>query len=254
MKKHSFLLFVFATVVSFPSFSQRNVKDSIIGTPWLAGHYGLNWTQGDLAGRFGALNHIGLLAGYKTDKNWFCGLDANFIFGSKIKIPDILAGLRDSYGNITDQNGDIVTVGLFSRGFNVNLAFGKLFPVLSPNINSGILIHGGVGYLAYKIRLDTPNNVIPQVELDYRKGYDRLTSGLCLHQFVGYSFMATKGFVNFYGGFYFQEGFTKNRRTIFFDTPDVPVSTKTRLDVQMGLKIGWNIPIYRRLPKEYYTD
>lgn len=234
--------------------AQRNVKDSIISTPILGVHYGANWTNGDLAERFGYLNHVGLMAGYKTSKNWFWGIDANFLFGSKIRLPDVLAGLRDSKGNITDQNGDIANVQITSRGFNVNIAAGKLFPILSPNVNSGILVHGGIGYLAYKLRIDTPYHVVPEIELDYRKGYDRLTNGVSLHQFVGYQFMANKGFVNFYGGFYAQEGFTKNQRNLFFDMPDVPVSNKTRLDVQIGFRFGWIIPVYKRLPKDYYID
>jgi hypothetical protein len=66
--------------------------------------------------------------------------------------------------------------------------------------------------------------------------------------------MSNAGFYNFYGGFYFQQGLTKNYRTIFFDQPTVPVSTATRLDLQFGLRIGWYIPFYKRLPKDYYFD
>jgi hypothetical protein len=215
---------------------------------------------GDIMGEIGrreillTVLAIGTLVGYKTSKNWFWGVEANFIFGNRLRISDPLAGLRDSKGNITDQNGDIAKVLLSARGFNANVAFGKLLPILSPNVNSGILIHGGVGYIAYKMRIDTPDHVVPQIELDYRKGYDRLTNGVNFHQFIGYLFMANRGFVNFYGGFYAQEGLTKNVRTIFFDTPDVPVSNAQRLDVQIGFKLGWVIPIYKKLPKEYYTD
>ena len=47
---------------------------------------------------------------------------------------------------------------------------------------------------------------------------------------------------------------TKNRRTINFDEPDVPVSTELRLDVQVGFKLGWVIPIYKRQPKDFYFN
>jgi hypothetical protein len=254
MKIHVCLGLFFLLLFSNSCFSQRNVTDSIISTPLLGGHYGGNWTQGDLADRFGYLNHVGVLAGYKTSKNWFWGVEGNFIFGNRLRISDPLVALRDSKGNITDQNGDIAKVLLSARGFNANLTFGKLIPVLSPNVNSGILIHGGVGYLAYKMRIDTPDHVVPLIELDYRKGYDRFTNGINFHQFIGYLFMANKGFFNMYGGFYIQEGITKNVRSIFFDTPDVPVSKEPRLDVQVGFKLGWIIPVYKRLPKDYYTD
>jgi hypothetical protein len=106
----------------------------------------------------------------------------------------------------------------------------------------------------HKYRIETQDHVVPQIELDYRKGYDRLTTGLNTHQFIGYSFMANQGFVNFYGGFYFQQGYTFNRRTLFFDQPETPVSTDIMLDLQYGLKFAWLIPIYKRQPKEYYFD
>lgn len=66
--------------------------------------------------------------------------------------------------------------------------------------------------------------------------------------------MANEGVLNFYAGFYAQEGFTYNRRTINFDTPDIPVSTDMRLDIQYGFKLGWLIPIYPRQPKEFYYN
>ena len=66
--------------------------------------------------------------------------------------------------------------------------------------------------------------------------------------------MSNYGLVNFYGGFYAQQGFTKNQRTIFFDMPDIEVPQTTMLDIQVGLKLGWLIPIYKRQPKEFYID
>ena len=104
------------------------------------------------------------------------------------------------------------------------------------------------------MNVETQDQVIPSLELDYKKGYDRFTSGLNIHQFIGYSFMANSGFYNFYGGIYFQEGFTKNRRTIFFDQPNEPVSTDLRLDMQVGFRVGWMIPVYKRQPKSYYFN
>jgi hypothetical protein len=245
------LIFVF---VSLQLTAQRNVRDSIIGTPWIGVHYSSIFPQADLASRYGYLNHIGTMAGYKTSKNYFWGIDADFIFGNQIKIPDIFHNLRDNKGNITDINGDIATVVSFVRGFHVNAAFGKVFPVLSPNKNSGLFIHGGIGYSAIKIRVETNNQVVPQIELNYRKGYDRLTTGVNIHQFIGYALMSNRGVLNFYGGFYFQQGFTRNVRNIFFDQPDEIVSKKIRNDFQAGIRFGWFIPIYKRLPKEFYYD
>jgi hypothetical protein len=252
MKIASILFSVF--FIALTSWSQRNFRDSVIGTPWVAIHYGGNWTSGDLADRYGYFNHLGAMAGYKTKRNWVYGLDGNFMFGSKVRMTGVFDNLTDSYGNITDNNGDIGKVVVFSRGFNVNLMVGKVIPVLSPNENSGIYIHAGLGYLQHKMRIETNDQVVPSLELNYKKGYDRFTSGLNFHQFVGYAFLANQGIVNFYGGFYIQEGLTYNRRDVFFDRPDEPVPSGMMLDIQVGFKLGWFIPVYQRKPKDYYFD
>ena len=66
--------------------------------------------------------------------------------------------------------------------------------------------------------------------------------------------MGDNNWLNFYAGFYIQEGFTKNRRTVFFDMPDTPVPTNLRTDLLYGFKVGWLIPVYKRAPKAYYFD
>jgi hypothetical protein len=247
-------LFFFVLLANSIVFGQRNVKDDIISTPLVGVHYGGNNTSGDLADRYGFLNHIGIMAGNKSNKNWFVGMDANFMFGNKIRETGLFDHLVDSYGNITDINGDIGQVYVYARGVNVNFTVGKIIPVFSPNKNSGLLLQTGVGYLLHRTRIETQEQVIPQIELDYKKGYDRLTIGPNVHQFIGYSFMANGGYYNFYAGFYAQQGFTKNQRTIFFDQPDIPVSKDVRLDVQYGFRLGWYIPFYKRKPKDFYID
>lgn len=247
-------LILAAIFASNNSFSQRNVKDSSIATPWISVHYGINLTGGDLADRHGMFNNVGMFAGYKTKSNWIFGAEGSFMFGNRVRVENMFSHLVDSKGNITDQNGDIAIVLTYSRGYHVNAVVGKVIPVLSPNKNSGIYVNAGLGFLMHKIRVETQDHVVPQLELDYRKGYDRLSTGLNTHQFLGYAFMANQGFVNFYGGFYVQEGFTYNQREIFFDQPDEPVSTEMMLDIQYGIRLAWMIPIYKRKPKDYYFN
>ncbi|MES2798860.1 MAG: hypothetical protein V4638_02485 [Bacteroidota bacterium] len=248
-------LFCFLILLSsFAALAQRNVKDSVIGTPWVGVHYGANWTAGDLADKYGFMNHVGFMAGYKTDKNWYFGMESQFMFGNKIRLTGLFDHLIDAQNTITDINGDQGKVFVLARGMNVNLTVGKLFPVLAPNKNSGILVQAGAGFLMHHLRIETQDQVIPQIELDYKKGYDRLAMGPNLHQFLGYAFMSNAGYYNFYGGFYAQQGFTKNMRTIFFDRPEEPVSTKTMIDIQYGVRLGWFIPFYKRKPKEFYYN
>ncbi len=253
MKKF-YLFFILGLFFVKSASAQRNAKDSAIATPWVAIHYGLNATEGDLKDRFGALNNLGFMAGYKTTRNWVYGFDGNFIFGPTVKEPNLFGALIDSYGNITDESGEVGAVVVSARGFNVNTMIGKVIPIFSPNNNSGLYVHGGIGYVQYRYRIETQDQVIPSIELKYRKGYDRYTTGLSAHQFLGYAFMANQGIVNFYGGFYINEGFTQNRREVFYDQPDTPVDKGQRLDIQYGFKLGWFIPIYQRKAKDYYFD
>lgn len=249
----SFLFACFMLVSSFSN-AQRNVADSIIPSTWLVIQYGGGFTNADLADRYGYLSHIGIFAGYKTKKNWVLGIDGAFMFGSNVRMTGLFDHLTDSKGNITDQNGDIATVRALPRGFFTNAVIGKVLPILSPNPNSGVYVNFGVGYLLHKLRVETQDHVVPQLELDYRKGYDRLTTGINTSQFIGYALMADDSPINFFAGFYAQQGFTKNQRTVNFDQPGVPVSTELRLDLQFGFKVGWMVPVYQRQPKEYYFD
>jgi hypothetical protein len=252
MRTYLIFLILFLGILQFHA-QQQDVKSPVFRT-WVGFEYGANSTFGDLSNRYGFLNNVGLMTGVKTKKNYFLGLNSTFLFGNNIRLTGIFDHLTDAYGNITDINGDIAAVVVFPRGFSSNITFGKIFSILNPNPNSGLFIHGGVGYLLHKMKIETNDQVVPQLELDYKKGYDRLTTGINFHQFIGYNFMAESRGYHFYGGFYAQEGFTKNKRTIFFDRPDEPVSNETRLDIQMGLKFGWVIPIYKRQPQEFYFD
>lgn len=255
MKKYitalGFILFT-----TFVSQAQLNVRDSAVAIPWVSVQYGFNLTAGDLAERHGHFNHIGFFAGYKTRRNWVYGLDASYMFGNDVKRTneELFGHLMDDKGNITDQNGDDATVVTGSRGLHVNLNAGKILPIFNPNPNSGLYVSLGAGFLAHKIRVETQDHVVPTLELDYRKGYDRLVQGMNVSQFVGYAFMSSDNFLKFYAGLYAQEGFTYERRTIFFDEPDYVVPQTQRLDIQYGIRLGWLIPIYPRQPQEFYFD
>ena len=88
------------------------------------------------------------------------------------------------------------------------------------------------------MKIETNEQVIPQIELDYKKGYDCLTTGVNIHQFVGYN-LCSMMWLSLLWGYMHKRVLQKTQRTINFDEPDVPVSTELRLDVQIGFKLGW---------------
>ncbi len=245
---------ILCLVLSFSTYSQRDVSKETIGTPYCGIQYGLNWTGEDLADRYGLTNALGAFAGYKTKRNFIFGLDGNYLFGNDIRIDGVLDNLRDEQGNITNSSGGPAIVLLFNRGFHVNGSIGKVFPILSPNPNSGIMVQLSAGYLWHRLRVETQEDDVPQLQGDYRKGYDRLTIGVNTAQFIGYSFMADQGIYNFYAGFYCQQGFTRNQRSEFWDKPNEVVSQDLRLELMYGFRVGWLIPIYKRQPKDYYFN
>jgi len=238
------------------AFSQRNMSDSILASPLLSLQYGGTKSMGDLHERYGYFNHLGSSFGYKTHRNYFFGLSGNFLFGNQIRLSrkDLFANLMDKDGLITSSNGGPAGVVLFSRGWHFNVEAGKIIHQLGHNKNSGLFVKVGMGYLNHRIRVETNEDVVPLLEKEYRKGYDRFTHGLSFNQFIGYLFLSNRGFVNFYLGFYLQEGLTRNARNVFFDRPDQAVSHKQRLDILGGFQFGWLIPIYKRLPQEFYYD
>lgn len=246
------LLIACLILVAGQAVAQRNIRDSVLGTPWVAVHYGGSLPQADLQDRFGYLNNIGFLAGYKTKHNWLYAVEGNFLFGNKIKENSLLNQIKDSYNQVTDINGDPGMIYVHARGLQVNLTVGKVIPIFNSNKNSGLFLHGGVGYLLHKYRIETQEQVIPLLELDYKRGYDRLSSGINFHQFAGYTYMSESEIVNFYAGAYVMQGLTKYRRDEFYDQPGVAVDSKTHLDITVGFKVGWMVPIYRRVPQNYY--
>lgn len=238
---------------SFSSLAQRNVHDSIIGTTLLGFHYTAVFPAGDLVKRYGFINSIGVTLNYKTKHNWVYGLEGNFIFSKKIKNDSLLNNLKDDQGNITNEDGTPGVVVLGMRGFIVNAHVGKIFPIFGPNPNCGLYVSFGIGYILHKINIESNYAVLPLIETKNKRGYDYLTTGLNIDQFIGYSHMGNRGIVSFYAGFYFNEGFTKDARSFHYDT-GLPASKAIRLDVQLGLRGGWYIPIYRRQAKSYYFN
>jgi hypothetical protein len=249
--KHLFCLALYA-MISFTLSAQRDVKDSVLTSPQImfsgVGHLPF----GDMNDRFGVNSGLGLTFQVKTRTNWFYGAEGTFIFGKEVTEPGLLSNLLTTNGEVIAQNGQPATLNIEERGWMVTLNGGKLFPVIGPNPNSGILIKGGVGFIQHKIRLEHQIHEITQLEGEYLKGYDRLTNGLLLSQFVGYYHMSNNRIANFVIGVDVYEGFTRNRRDLNYDTMER--EDKLRLDGLAGLRIGWIIHMYPRTSNQYFID
>ena len=248
MKKFQ-LFFSFLFISNFV-LAQWQVRDSSLFNPHVTVGYGYSTPSGDLANRFGNNGSIEVGFHIKDKKNWYYGVQFNYLFGNKVHEPNLLSNLLTSRGEILDEQGQIATMFIQERGFNVFLQGGKLFPVIGSNKNSGLLITGGIGLLQHKIRIEHQEAKITQLEGDYLKGYDRLTNGLSIHQFVGYYHLSNNRLVNFYMGAQATEGITQSRREWNLDTQTQDNSK--RLDMLFGLRAGWILNLYQRAPNDYY--
>ncbi|MBL7766593.1 MAG: hypothetical protein JNJ58_10895 [Chitinophagaceae bacterium] len=210
----------------------------------------MDFPQADMAKRFGTSYRIGAAIKYKTQKNWIYGAKFEFITGNKMREDSLLSNLYTSQGGVIAQQGDVLQPGLFLRGYMAGLQVGKVFPVLNANANSGPMTLFSIGFMQYKINIFDKDNSFPQLRDEYKKGYDRLTNGIFIEDFLGYQYLATNKLINFYAGFNFVWGFTEGRRNYLMDVGHSDAGMRN--DILIGFRMGWVVPIYKKVTEETY--
>jgi hypothetical protein len=252
IKRYSFIFLVFLSHFA----NAQDEKDSQKSKPlankiWTLDVSGnIDFPAADMAKRFGTSYRIGPGIKFKTASNWILGAKFDFITGNKMREDSLLINVKTNQGGVVSQNGDLLNPGLFLRGYAVGIQVGKIFPFLQLNPNSGPTMIGSAGFMQYKINIFDRDNSFPQLRDDYKKGYDRLTNGIFLENFLGYSYFATNKLINFYAGLNFLYGFTQGRRDYLLDVgrPD----NGSRSDILMGFKAGWVLPIYKKNTEDTY--
>jgi hypothetical protein len=244
------LLLLLVFLYAFRGHAQVNVKDSSIFTSVFFVAYSYQFPQGDLAELYGGNSSIGGGMLFKTKSNWIFGAEGNYLFGGDAKNDTLLKNISTPDGFIIDANGYYADIVYYERGYSFYAKLGKQFPVFGSNPNSGITLMAGIGYLQDKIRIHNPGNTAPQINGDYKKGYDRLNGGFALNGSLGYTYISNTRLLNFYAGFEFIQSWTKSKRDYAFDLGEVEnVSYSSQF---YGIKVVWMIPLYKRSPKNYY--
>lgn len=205
--------------------------------------FGAGIPAGDLSDRFGNTFSLGTGMDFITEKNnLIFGWKGDFHFGNVVK-ENILGGLAPEGFIFGNSLSNATELRRAQRGFYIGAHLGKIFSFSGTNARSGLRVTLGAGLLQHKIRLQQdPSNFVNQIAGEYAKGYDRLTNGLALRQFVGYQLLGNDKLVNFTFGLEFIQGFTQNRRSFNFD--EMRADTDKRLDLLIGLKVGWTLPFY----------
>lgn len=251
LRKYYILLVLFFSLQIALNAQSDNAIESypaVLVTMEYSGHV----SMADLKDRFGLHSMVGLSVEYKSKSNWLFGLQGHYMFGNNVLEDSLLNNLYNSFDFITATDGGPADLAFSQAGWLFGAKMGKLF-ALGENKNSGIKFEFGTGYIQHKIKIDNKDNNIAQLRDDYIKGYDRMSSGLYISQFIGYMHLSRNRRVNYYVGIDVIEGFTEGRRSWLYDVnrPDLA----KRMDISAGLKMGWILPLYKgETGDKYYTN
>ena len=242
MKKILLLALLFTGTILTAQSNRKNTYNALL----FNASYGIHLPVGDLSKRFGFNFSLGGGLELVTEKdNLILGLKGNNLFGNRVK-EDVLSSLRDSDGFILGNGGAgsglYADVYLRQRGFYAGGHLGKLFAFSEKNKRAGIRATFGIGLLQHKVRIQDETGTADQLKGEYIKGYDQLSNGIALEQFIGYQVLSRSRSINFFAGLELTEAFTKNRRTFSFVTQSRDKSS--RFDVLLGFRIGWSLAFY----------
>lgn len=228
--------------------------DTTTSMIWLSANFSGQLPAGKIAETFKGNVNLGASFTYKTNANWTWSLNFNYMFGAKFKSNE-LSFYRDLFGNIITSSGKVMDgygmeteVYFDGRYWTANGGFGKIIPLSRRWRNSGLWINANFGFFQHKININIPDpssNTIPVFEGDYKKGYDRRSSGFCMSQFFGYLFMQKNRILSFYGGIEIYEIWSKPDRGYIF-TMGSTDGMKNEFSALIGIKVGWIIPLHEK--------
>ena len=222
--------------------AQTNISDTSISTIMLGGFYMGQVPAGDMKARFGLSNTIGGQVAYKSHTNWLLSLEYSFLFSNHVREQGALDSVARSYGYLLNGDGQFQQLQYFERGTIIMFKAAKILPFFKVNPNSGFIAKLALGYMEHKIKYFYVGNAPPQLQGNYIKGYDRLSSGMCTSASLGYLFMSNHNYLNFMIEAEIIDGFTYSRRSWDFDL--MRQDTKLRQDILYGLKATLFIPLY----------
>ncbi len=205
---------------------------------------------GDLSDRFGDNSAVGFSFFKERESNLFYGIEANYIFGSNVKDSTIFDNISTDIGAIISSDGTYANVILMERGFDAHLFIGYAYHPKKKSL-SGFYFSGGIGYLEHKIFIDTKNQSVPQLDEEYKKGYDRYTNGISTKWEASYKYYSKNGKFQFYTGINMTIANTQIQRPYLFDKMEYTTETRS-WDNLLGINMGIIIPVHRKNEEEFH--
>ena len=201
---------------------------------------GLNMPLADMADRFGTYGEISGGYQYMSSGNWIFGIDYGFHFGESVK-EDALSSLRNTTGQIITTGERYGEIFQRMRGQYIGLEIGRLWQ-LDNSVRRGIKTTVGAGIMEHQIRITDQLQATEKIFGERKKGYDKLSRGLSLRQYVGYHHLSNNKRINYNLGLEFTQGFTTAVRSIDWNT-GLP-NEGNRLDMSVAIKLEWMLPFY----------
>jgi hypothetical protein len=215
-------------------------------------NYGI--PQGDLSSKY--KNFFGLGAGmmFKTKSDWYWGFEGQFLFSDNTKNGNSIISSISSNGIIIGENGRVANIFITQRGMSLQfLKLGRMLwnrPILNGNESSGVLGTVGFGVFQHQYRIIDRSGAAPQLSPIYSKGYDQLRNGFSLSPYLAYIYYDADKFINFSIGIEYTLAWTESRRD--FDFALMKKDESKTLDQMLNLKLIWNIPIRKKLSRDFY--
>lgn len=203
-------------------------------------NYTFNISQADLAERFGNFSSLGISLTYKLYNNLTFTGRVSTLFGSRVKEVGMLDSLLGESEEHIDVNGNYASVALAMRGTQWDFMVGKILRT-GKNPNNGIWLQAGFSYIQHRIKFEYQPGVLPQLDDDMFKGYDRLSGGGGPLTSVGYHHISANRTVSYYANWQFGFYSTQNLRGFNYDTRQA--ITSRRRDWVQSINLGIILPI-----------
>jgi len=242
MKKQGFYTTLIFILIALSGHAQEKTHESNLWMLHVEGAVAI--PGGDLSDRFGLFGKTGGGLYYRFGKQLYIGSSAHFLFNSNVKEESPLKDISTEEGRIIGADGLLYLPELQMRGWQSTIWFGKLTEKVK-GTGSGLLTIFGIGFLEHRINYFlSEHGTVPQITGEYVKGYDRLSNGLAVSEYIAYHYLSANHLVNFNVGLEMTQAFTRNRRE--FDYALGQFDRKRRLDLIFALKASWILPFYKR--------
>jgi len=114
--------------------------------------------------------------------------------------------------------------------------------------DNGWVLMTSAGFIQHKIDIFNSTKDIQQIRGVNLKGYDRLTNGSYIDQYLGYIYFSKTQLVNFTLGLDALFAVTQDQRAYLYDV--MHSDSKQRLDMMFGIRAGWIFAIFKRKSEE----